>query len=303
MTIRVLLTMLAAVALSLPSVAQDAETPVGPPGTSDRTIEKTTIVAAPVEKVWWAWTTADGIKSFLAPDAKIELRVGGAYEIYFVPSAPEGSRGSEGCQVLAYLPREMLAFSWSAPPSMPAVRKMFTQVVVAFEPLDADRTRVRLVHHGWGSGPKWDQAYAYFDKAWAGVLGALSQHFATQEKDGVDKRDAADDETEGEAMARPAARQQFVYFIEPVRPTFLKDATEAEQQKVSEHFRYLQLLLADGTLILAGRSQEDPPVGIVIFEARDADTARQIFEGDPAVAAGVFKGRVAPYGVALMRKE
>jgi hypothetical protein len=52
-------------------------------------------------------------------------------------------------------------------------------VVVRFFPLTDTTTRVTLHHTGWGDGGEWDKAYAYFDKAWAGVLGNLQKRFDT----------------------------------------------------------------------------------------------------------------------------
>ena len=59
------------------------------------------LVDAYKNDVWKAWTTEDGTKTFFAPDCKIDLRPGGAYEMYFNPDAPEGDRGGEGCRILA----------------------------------------------------------------------------------------------------------------------------------------------------------------------------------------------------------
>ncbi len=43
--------------------------------------------------------------------------------------------------------------------------------------VDDKTTRVTLHHTGWGDGGQWDQAYAYFDRAWGGVLGNLKKRF------------------------------------------------------------------------------------------------------------------------------
>jgi len=120
-------------------------------------------------KVWEAWTTESGAKTFFAPDCKIDLRPGGAYEMYFDPDAAQGLRGGEGCQILAIQPMEMLSFTWNAPPGMPNVRGQFTHVVVRFEH-DRYGTKVILTHDGWGTGHTWRQAYAYFDAAWKKVV-------------------------------------------------------------------------------------------------------------------------------------
>ena len=58
----------------------------------ERVLRKQVEVSASVEDVWHAWTMADGIASFFAPRAEIELRIGGKYELYIKPNEPEGQR-------------------------------------------------------------------------------------------------------------------------------------------------------------------------------------------------------------------
>jgi uncharacterized protein YndB with AHSA1/START domain len=130
-------------------------------------------VNAPIEKVWDAWTTPDGIKTFFAPDCKVDLRVDGTYEIYFFPEAKPGERGSEGegMRILGLEPKRRFAFIWGgAPPTIPDIRGQRTMVVLEFEKKDARRTLVRLTHIGVGRGRELDQAYEYFDHAWNEVV-------------------------------------------------------------------------------------------------------------------------------------
>jgi len=142
-------------------------------------IRKIVVVPAPVDDVWKAWTTLEGVKTFFAPDASLELAVGGDYEMYFAPEQPEGLRGGEGCKILSFVPGEMLSFTWSAPPSIPEVRKERTWVVLTFQPLEGDKTQVSLVHLGWQAGEEWQKALKYFDRAWEIVLGRLQYRFQT----------------------------------------------------------------------------------------------------------------------------
>ena len=102
------------------------------------------------------------------------------------------------------------------------------------------------------------------------------------------------------------AMPQFLYQIRPTRPAMLVDGpTQAEAAIVSEHFGYLQTLLARGTLILAGRTLNTDPTsfGIVIFRAESEASARAIMEGDPAVRQGVMAAELFPYRVALSAQE
>jgi len=136
----------------------------------DRTIKLEILIRAPVEKVWWAWTTRDGIKSFFAPDCDLDLRVLGKYDILFAPSAPVGRRGAEGNLVLAIQEGRMLSFTWDAPPTLPEIRKQRTSVVIRLLPVDQNTTRLIFRQTGWGDSEEWTKAHDYFEGAWGDVV-------------------------------------------------------------------------------------------------------------------------------------
>ncbi len=144
---------------------------------AERAIDKEVVVPASAEQVWAAWTTREGITSFFAPDARIEPRVGGAFEIYINPFAEPGQKGADDMRFMALQPPRMLSFTWNAPPSLPEARAQRTFVVVRLQPVGERETRVTLHHTGWGDGGEWDKAYAYFDRAWGNVLGNLKKRF------------------------------------------------------------------------------------------------------------------------------
>jgi uncharacterized protein YndB with AHSA1/START domain len=150
---------------------------------AERAIDKSIDVTASLDDVWTAWTTREGIVSFFAPDARIDPRVGGAFQIYIDPTAPPGSRGADDMRFLAVQPKKMISFDWNAPPHLPEARAQRTFVVVRFEPQGDKLTRVTLHHTGWGDGGEWDKAYAYFDRAWGNVLGNLKKRFDSGPQD------------------------------------------------------------------------------------------------------------------------
>jgi len=153
---------------------------------TERSLDKEAVVAAPIESVWRAWTTRDGIRTFFAPDAEIDARVGGAFHIHINPFAEPGMKGADDSRYMALQPPTMLSFDWNAPPSLPEVRAQRTFVVVRLAPVDARSTRVTLHHTGWGVGGQWEQAYAYFDRAWGTVLGNLQKSFESGPVDWTD---------------------------------------------------------------------------------------------------------------------
>ncbi len=144
---------------------------------AERAIDKSIDVPASLDDAWAAWTTREGIVGFFAPDARVEARVGGPFQIYIDPGAAPGAKGADDMRFLALQPKKMLSFDWNAPPHLPEARAQRTFVVVRFEPLGDKLTRVSLHHTGWGDGGQWDQAYSYFDRAWGGVLANLKKRF------------------------------------------------------------------------------------------------------------------------------
>ncbi|HZW11010.1 MAG TPA: YciI family protein [Phycisphaerales bacterium] len=95
---------------------------------------------------------------------------------------------------------------------------------------------------------------------------------------------------------------QYLCIYSPPRDTFAEDASEAERRVVGEHFAYLEGALGGGTLVLAGRTLDRPPMGIAVFEAEHEGAARAFVDADPAVRAGVFRAEVRPYRVALLAR-
>lgn len=148
-------------------------------GVPTRRVEHEVVVATSPADAWQAWVDPQRVVNFLGAEARIDLRIGGRYEILFLLDAPEGEQGAEGCRVLAYVPGEMLAFSWNAPPHLPEIRPLHTWVVVTFRGTPEGPTRIRLVQTGFGEGPAWDEDAAYFASAWGGVLARCRDYLGT----------------------------------------------------------------------------------------------------------------------------
>lgn len=99
---------------------------------------------------------------------------------------------------------------------------------------------------------------------------------------------------------------QFIYRLRVTQPDMLTDApTQEEAQIVRAHFERLQQLMAQGVVILAGRTLNTDPdsFGIVIFNAANETAARALMESDPAVAGGVMDAQLFPYRVALIAEQ
>jgi uncharacterized protein YciI len=93
---------------------------------------------------------------------------------------------------------------------------------------------------------------------------------------------------------------EFICILTPPRQTFVEDITDDERAIMSRHFAYLEGLLAEGKLVLAGPSL-GPVFGVSVLEAEDIDEARRIVDADPAVSCGLQTAEVSPFRVSLLR--
>jgi uncharacterized protein len=75
--------------------------------------------------------------------------------------------------------------------------------------------------------------------------------------------------------------------------------TTDDETLVAKHFHHLQRLLDDGRLVLAGRTTDDDPLGLVILRVADEAAARELVEADPAVAGGLMTAELRPFHTAL----
>ena len=97
---------------------------------------------------------------------------------------------------------------------------------------------------------------------------------------------------------------EYIYVLHLV-PKFLDTSTwtDKDNKAVGEHFERLKKMHADGTLVLAGKTDNwgEKMFGIVIFYAESLDKAKEIANSDPAVMAGVMTVETFPYKIALMK--
>src|SRR6266849_461616 len=133
-----------------------------------RAVRVEATVKAPISEVWRVWTTSHGAEEFFAEKANIRRAIGGPYEIQFDPK--DERKGTRGLKILSYAPEEMISFQWNAPPEMPVVRNGGTWIVVQFQPVGAEKTRVTVTHWGWKEGNEWDAAFPHFVRGWGDLI-------------------------------------------------------------------------------------------------------------------------------------
>lgn len=137
------------------------------------------LVDAPVGEVWSAWTTAAGLRSWLAPKVDIDLRIDGLLRVNASPTGTLGDAATIENRILAFEPERMLAIRVSrAPADFPfrdEVAAMWT--VLSLEAAPEGRTRVRIVGLGFAPDERSRRMRAFFEQGNAFTLARLQQRF------------------------------------------------------------------------------------------------------------------------------
>ncbi len=148
----------------------------GPKQTAPQ-IALTMDLASTRDRVWGMWTTVEGLAAWLCLRANVDPEVGGAYELFWNPDESKPlSDSTAGCRVLSIDRPRLLEVSWRGADEVGQVMNApgapTTQVSVRLFPT-LTGTRLELLHTGWGDGPEWERARAFFEAAWTNAFERL----------------------------------------------------------------------------------------------------------------------------------
>ena len=131
-------------------------------------------VPASPDAVWAAFTTAQGLQTWLGPEAEVDMKPGGAWLVKF-PGASTG-----GGTVMEFVPGKSITIAAMAPDAFPTVRRERTKAVFEIEgSADGKTSIVRLTQTGWKTGEEWDKAFEYLAKGNPMLLAMLRQRFTS----------------------------------------------------------------------------------------------------------------------------
>jgi uncharacterized protein YndB with AHSA1/START domain len=140
------------------------------PRDAERILRIEIVVPAARAEVWKAFSTSDGLSTWLAPNAIVDLKPGGEWMVHFRGSS------SAGGNIVSFIPQKEIVISAMAPEKFPTVRAQRT--TARFELEDHGRgTLVRLTQTGWKDGDEWDRAYEYLTAGNAELMATLHRRF------------------------------------------------------------------------------------------------------------------------------
>lgn len=140
------------------------------------------IIDAPLADVWAAFTQEQHITQWMVPLAEVDFHIGGTLRTNYKPEGVIGDDNTIEHRFLAFEHERMLAMQVTkCPADFPfheEVKRMWS--VMYFDPLTRDRTHLRIVGVGYGTGGNWDRMRAFFQQGNEWELQKLKEYFANR---------------------------------------------------------------------------------------------------------------------------
>jgi len=118
-----------------------------------------------LNETWKLFSTAEGLKKWIAPVASIDLRVGGQILTNYDKTKSLQDPGTIELPILNYLDAQMMTLKVKLNDQFPAkVRREAShlQEIIQLRADSAGQTHIISSMIGWGIGTDWDKAYKFF---------------------------------------------------------------------------------------------------------------------------------------------
>lgn len=136
---------------------------------------------------WALWTTADGVRSWIAPMAEVDLRPGGSIRTHYDASAAIGDPGTIETRIVNYVPMHLLTLQadlgpvqadWLTDTIRAEAGNLYN--VVQFEPVGERRTRIVSWGIGYRDDEEWKPMIDFFTRANRWTFGELEKAVAAR---------------------------------------------------------------------------------------------------------------------------
>lgn len=147
--------------------------------TADQPLVSTQVINAPVADVWKAFTTTEGIKSWMVAEGDVDLRIGGKFRTGYQPGTDLNGPNAIENTILAFDPERMITIQNTKAPEKFPFKKAIAEVwtVIYFESLSAKQTRVTSRMLGYRQEDEFIKMRRFFMDGNKQTLEELKKHF------------------------------------------------------------------------------------------------------------------------------
>ncbi|MBV9961591.1 MAG: SRPBCC domain-containing protein [Parafilimonas sp.] len=133
----------------------------------EKVLQLSIIVPINIKETWKLFTTDEGLKKWIAPVAKIDMKIGGSIRTNYAENKTVDDTTSIKLDIINYIEYEMLTLKVNLNNSFPPEAKKEDknlQEILQFVKVDDNKTKIISTMVGWGQGSHWDKAYSFFEK-------------------------------------------------------------------------------------------------------------------------------------------
>lgn len=94
----------------------------------------------------------------------------------------------------------------------------------------------------------------------------------------------------------------FLAIAKANRENWLATMTSQEKEVMEDHLEFVRKKFVEGKIALAGPCM-DGAYGIIIYKTESIEEAKQMYESDPLVKAGIMDTELHPFKVGLMERQ
>lgn len=139
-------------------------------GDGEQALRQSLVLDAPLPRVWSHFTTNEGVSSWMAPVAEVDLRSGGTIRTNYDACGAIGDEGTITLNIVNFLPERFLILRADLDAARDAAwmneaileRAPDMSNLIEFEALEDGRTLVTSWGLGYGTGKDWEQMIGFF---------------------------------------------------------------------------------------------------------------------------------------------
>lgn len=147
--------------------------------TSGQPLATSGVIDAPLAEVWKAWTTTEGITSWMVANGTIDLKVGGKMRSSYAKDADLSGPDVIENTIISYDPMRMLSIKCTQTPKNFPFKKAMENAwtIVYFEPEGEAKTKVLIRMLGYTHDQESVDMRLFFMRGNQQTLDALAAHF------------------------------------------------------------------------------------------------------------------------------
>lgn len=133
----------------------------------ERVLQLSIVVPISLNETWKLFTTDEGLKKWIAPIAKIDMRTGGSIKTNYDSKKTIDDPSSIKLDIINYIEYQLLTLKVNLNNNFAQEARnedKNLQELLQFEKISDKETKIISSMVGWGKGSHWDNTYAFFEK-------------------------------------------------------------------------------------------------------------------------------------------